>query len=59
MLLIIRIYLVFYALLLELAYKDMLIEEEIYVDTKEPKYKVKKILDLMLDNNRKVKYLIK
>ena len=37
----------------------MLTEEEIYVDTKELKYKVKKILDLMLDNNRKVKYLIK
>ena len=54
-----KIHPVFHASLLEPAHEDTLTEEEIQVDTEEPEYEVEKILDSMLDDNGKTKYLTK
>ena len=55
----IKIHPVFHVSLLEPAHDDTPVEDSIYVETEEQEYQVEKILDSMLDDAGKIKYLTK
>src|SRR5690606_34362405 len=54
-----KIHPVFHVALLEPAHEDTPIEDTIHAETEEPEYEVEKILDSMLDDDGKIKYLVK
>ena len=54
-----KIYPIFHISMLKLVYKEISIQDSIYIEINESEYEVEKILETIRNNEGEVKYLVK